>query len=1584
MLRSAIFKSCVYRHLSSSRARVSVLLAIPRRMLKGAAVLLALLVVVFFGLTRTEVGREALRVQIEQQFEQRYDGRLTIGKLSGNLVQDVFASNVRLFDGQGRLVAEVDSAVFRPHWRDLIDRTITTGRIYLYRPQLHLVFDADGPNLARIFRRASEAIEEATPWSFRSADIRIIDGSILTTNEGYASRSIERGLVFDFSRARAHAVDGRALVEVSRKETLLDIRTLALELVEPSFRVGQVRGQILVDAWQIDARSLDIRAGGSEAEITATVPYRIRQGDPSPEVELAVRNGFLDHDSLRTLFPALPLADRAAVELLAHGTLESLVLEQMRIERGASRLDISGTLLGLPDRLDYELALGQSRLDADDVSALLPSLDLRPYRRAGMVAGEIYARGEAVFAEERTLRSHRAEGEIRLSSRKGRLRGPFRIGHDSVAGLALHADLRATALRVSDLVDALGNTRTELTGNVSVDLTHAPRDTMRGTAVAALSPSWIGGQRIDSLSLDFDFEGERIAGRGFARQGLATLTASGGYDSGTFRAQALVRDLDAGRWWLRDDSVRTRLNGRLSLEGSARTLADLDARLVAEIDSSSIWHGTIQSLIPAHRHIAHLRQTGDEPYLAIAGDVLELELRSDASIADVRAAVDAWLPALERAVERERARRYRPFTDTLVVEPAGIPPRELALSTPVRVMVEGRVIDSRILSIIYEDLAGVQSDLAVSGDIRADRHGVAVSASVTADSVRTSGPRLDSLRSTFRATLREDSLGRLMPTLAADLRSAALDFAGQHFRDIRASIDFAGGSGRLAVSSSGDAEEERLDVLASIHAFGDVRQLRVERLRLAAAAYEWSLRGNPAIDVFDDAVVIHSLEMQSISARTTQPQRIRIEGVLSADPRDTLSAVIDQVRIGDLSDMVRGKYAMAGVLDGRVSLTGLFDQPEVTGDLDVARFVFDGRPLGHVRVQSMYVAGEPDITLDATVRPLEEDEGAAPLEEIPAGATANDLRLFGTFRLPVPASDAAPADPGRLDLALSARHADAFFFDYIFKEIAGARGVLQGTGSIGGHFRKPIFNADLTLDDGGMRIPNFNLAYDVEGRVTVDSAAIRLQQVRVDDATGGRAIVDGDILFNDYRFFSFDLRANLDETQFMNVLSSREMGFYGDVRASGNVTLTGPLDRASLTSNDATIHPDSRVYIAIMEESGAADSGFIVFADSSGSIPDMSRILRRAHVLSKRPAGERMFVDGLEMDLNILASQGTNLHLVIDPVLGDVINATASGRIQLQRSEGDFSAYGTMEVNAGDYLFTAGDVFVRRFLIDGGSITWDGDPANAVMDIQASYRTRASAAGLNIAASDRTRIPLIVRLDITGRVAAPSVGLRLLIDRDTRETITAYESLESILNQPERSAEYATSVMLTNSFLLTTSVASSGDVALATTRNQLAFNSLSQLVATQLNRYLNHALPNIDVSLGLQGESTQDLDVTYGVALRLLDERLVIRGQGLYQNEAYRSAQQNVLDEFIVEVRLSSSVSVEVFYRREDDILGSDHALANTTGAGLSYETQFSSWSRLMDRLLRRRGEKDATEPVAREEILAGADDDTSEDGGED
>ena len=145
-----------------------------------------------------------------------------------------------------------------------------------------------------------------------------------------------------------------------------------------------------------------------------------------------------------------------------------------------------------------------------------------------------------------------------------------------------------------------------------------------------------------------------------------------------------------------------------------------------------------------------------------------------------------------------------------------------------------------------------------------------------------------------------------------------------------------------------------------------------------------------------------------------------------------------------------------------------------------------------------------------------------------------------------------------------------------------------------------------------------------------------------------------------------------------------------------------------------------------------------------------------------------------------------------------------------------------------------------------------------VLDINAEYRTRASRGGLpeDVGGTLTSSLPLIVALHVTGRLNAVLVGLDLVLDQ-RQEVISDTPLLEAYLNQPDRAAQHATSVLLTNSFLLSTEGA--GNTVLAGS----ALNSVSQLVTSQLNRYLSQVIPNADFALGvLSDETAQELDVS--------------------------------------------------------------------------------------------------------------------------
>jgi hypothetical protein len=809
------------------------------------------------------------------------------------------------------------------------------------------------------------------------------------------------------------------------------------------------------------------------------------------------------------------------------------------------------------------------------------------------------------------------------------------------------------------------------------------------------------------------------------------------------------------------------------------------------------------------------------------------------------------------------------------------------------------------------------------------------------DSLR--APRVESGAFSGTLALRSDFGPNLAGHTALDLRLAAdtLRLPIGPLADATVDARLRDRTLDLDVQSARLGEAGRLALDAGLALRPDVNRLTLRGLDVTTAGQTWTTPGPQTIDLYADLIRVDELAVTREEEEGTPP-RLGVYGAISPLASDSLYVEASALDLDEVFSLLGLRNLFGGRLDAELAVAGVLRQPVVVGEASVDRFTFAGRRAGQIALDSRYVPGTDAVAVDLRLMP-----------DGDSLSVVNDLRATGTVRFPGTTAEGT-RDPGALDLGLDIDRLDLFIFDWLFPAIIDeAGGYATGTGRITGVPRVPLFDADLRVRDGRFRVPDFNLALEAEGRVTVDREGFHIRSAQLTDKAGGQGLVRGDVLFNDYRFFSFDLTADLAEMEIIDVPSSRDLPFYGYVRASGSATLTGPIDNVFLRATDAQTTPDSEMFIPVTAEGPGGDAGFLVFADSLGNVPEFEA---RRSLIAQRPENERAFLDGLEMNLGVYAPPGSTVHLVFDPAIGDVITAVGSAQLQLAIREGEFLTFGTFDVARGDYLFTAGDVFTRRFeLEEGGTLRWDGDPIDARIDLPATYRTRASLAGLDLAGVDpRQRVPLLIGLDVSGRVLSPLVDLSIALD-ETNRPAAGGEALRRQLNQSDRQAEYATSVLLTNSFLL---APSENPQTIREAADELFFTSLSQLVSSRLNLFLNDALAseNVDVLFGVQqGATAEDFDLTYGVALRLLDERLIIRGEGVYQRLSDRPVSEELQGEVAVEVRLGPSVSLEVFYRREGDVLlGS--ALSATPygayGAGVNYETDFASWRALLRRIV--------------------------------
>lgn len=1514
------------------------------RVLLGLAVLAAVLGVGLVALTQTQVGRDQIARQLESQFERQYEGSLSVRRLSGNLLWDLYGEDVVLRDPAGRIVLAADSVVLRPRWRSLFSNRLEIRSVELHRPRLDLIHsDEDGWNLGAALRSRHAAAPGDGELDFRAASIRLVDAEVRTRNASARPPVVRDGVLFDYTNAQLGAVHARLRVRAGPRGAHIAVRDLSGELLSQGLPIRRLRGQIEFGDGGAFWGHVLLRLRAS----TVDAAFRRERGRG---LELDLRRARLVASEVRAIVPGLPLDGAASLDLRARGPLEALEVPELRLTSGSSTVRARGRLTGLPRSLAYDLEVRAIALHAHDLRTLLPGA-LNPAADFGSMRGTAHVTGDVAWS---SAVSARASGTVELVSAGGGLRGRLSLVTAPGSPPWLRIDARAAGLDLARLTGE-PSLQSDISGRMVYDGRGLrPRD-LDGHLRLSLAPSTMFGLTVDGLETDLVASRGRIAGAAVLHGGGA-LALEGFIDLQTPQADLTI---EATAFDLRSvlaGAPATALSGTGAVRASGEQLENLVADLTLALRGSTITLGDSTWALPDEPVALSLRPPGtDAPRLRLESPSLVIQGEGDFAWRDLAAAGEYWLGrAVETTREQLMPRLNGPPPD------AAPPPARPAPDVP----------DQQIrLSLSVLQPAALQPwirtvEPGASLDLSARFSGNEVLAELEAeaDELELGAARLRDARSRLQLRMAgsDDLMGQL--SLLLDFASSNLTINGGQPLDAALRLEYDPGARLATVRAHTYRPADSLAATADARvALLEDRYHLLGDFALELPEQQWRVDAGD-IDLYTDGLVIRRLVAQRVSSADEERPVLSLEGIASARQQDVLRIHGKALSLEEVLRLTGAELPFNGRAAADLEVAGVLGQPAIVGTAEIEDFTVWGDPAGRMVATSEIIPGREGFDIDLRLTPA-----------TPDASIRNDGRLYGSLRLPGRTPEGA-RDDGFFDLRVALDRLDLFLFDHLFPDIvARSEGGARGHGTITGDWSFPIFHADLQVDDGQTYVPAFNLTIGAAGRVSVDRHGIHLHGTHLTDKLGGTARVDGSILFNEYRFFSFDLRGAFHEFELIDVDRSRAgtLPFYGHIRGSGSATLTGPMDNVFVHSPDAVTTPDSRLFIPVTAQAPAPDAGFLVFTDAAGRLPEPE--VRRS-LIGERPGSERPFLEGLEMMLNVRAPQGSTVHLVFDPVIGDVINTVGSGTLQLAILEGEFQVFGTFEVERGDYLFTAGEVFTRRFELErGGTLTWEGDPVDARMNLPASYRTRASLAGLGLgAAEERQRVPFVVRLLVGGRVTTPLVELSLALDEAGGRTLAVAEALRRRLNEPDRQAEYATSVLLTNTFLLAPSERPITEAA-----DDLLFTSLSELVSTRLNLFLNQALgtENIEVALGVQqGTGVQDFDLTYGVALRLLDQRLIIRGEGVYHQLENTPAYEALQGEVVVELRLSNDVSVEVFYRREGDLLmgsGIAGALTAAYGAGVNYQAEFTGWRRLLERFFRRAAHETEEIPPGAQTVTA-------------
>lgn len=645
---------------------------------------------------------------------------------------------------------------------------------------------------------------------------------------------------------------------------------------------------------------------------------------------------------------------------------------------------------------------------------------------------------------------------------------------------------------------------------------------------------------------------------------------------------------------------------------------------------------------------------------------------------------------------------------------------------------------------------------------------------------------------------------------------------------------------------------------------------------------------------------------------TSGDERILAYGSTSMTERDTLTLSLERFDISVLNPLLGSDFGISGAASGNVRLTSPFTSKGLLADIICDSTYLAGEPIGTLTVGSEW--NDEFERFDITA--LNNHNGKSNID-IAAKLTPKSRMLESRILLD----------------SLRIKYAEPFMTD-VFSEMEG---YISGNIIADGPISMPeIRSVGTRLEGARLTVDYTNVPYYADGLFHIDDQGVYFDNIRLRDRYNGTGTVNGSINWDRFKDITFDTRIRVDAIEGVALPEDMAQDFYGNLFATGNVSITGPISSLTLAV-DAVTAKSGQLHIPM---SGAAASGrstdLLKFKEFKEDIyVDPYEIMRAKMFYKEHKRNDLLAKINVEVSPNIEA------FVEIDKANGNVLTGRGNGIIELEAGTDRFIINGDYTLTDGRYNFSALGLVNREFTIqDGSSIHFSGDIMASTLDIDAIYITKASLSSLlsdeNSVANRRN---VECGISITDRLSNPKLDFFIEIP-DLNPMIKS--RVESALSTEDKVQKQFLSLLLSNSFL-------PDEQSGIANNSSLLYSNVSEAMANQLNNIL-HKL-DIPLDLGLKYQPTDKGTDIFDVAVstQLFNNRVVVNGN--IGNKEYSSGgtQNDVVGDLDIEIKLDRSGSFRLnLFSHSADLYSNYLDNSQRNGVGLTYQTEFNSMRQFM------------------------------------
>lgn len=471
-----------------------------------------------------------------------------------------------------------------------------------------------------------------------------------------------------------------------------------------------------------------------------------------------------------------------------------------------------------------------------------------------------------------------------------------------------------------------------------------------------------------------------------------------------------------------------------------------------------------------------------------------------------------------------------------------------------------------------------------------------------------------------------------------------------------------------------------------------------------------------------------------------------------------------------------------------------------------------------------------------------------------------------------------------------------------------------------------------------------------EAVLDVRGNRFRASNVPVFDPEGNRGRLDIDLDLQHLSNIAYDVRVAPDRMMVLNTTAQDNDFFYGRVYATGMARIVGDKGHVAMDIAAST-DDDSFFAMPFSSKSNISYADFVVF-EKPVPVDTLDRVMRRKLAFERRR--RQKSADGSRMEIAMALDVRPNVDVEL-AVSGNTVKARGGGTLNMQINPRSnvFEIYGDYTIQEGSYLLSLQNIINKRFTIESGSsIQWTGAPMDAVLDIDAIYKLKASLQPLLQGTTDKLStdrsVPVECVIHLGDRLSNPAVTFDVHVPASDPETQTL---ISNALNTPESVNMQFLYLLLFNSFLAENNAASSSNIGAsvsAATGLEFLSNQLSNLLS--MNDY------NLVIRYRPRSELTGE-EVDFGLSKSLIDDRLIVEVEGNYlidNKQAVDNSASNFMGEAYVTYLIDRGGALKLkAFTQTIDRFDENQGLQET-GIGIYYKEDFNNFRDLRRRVRER------------------------------